>query len=180
MGTKQVHSMKRIGLVWLWAAAATAQVVPDHFIVELEGAPAARNAARRATVRQQQLEARRAVEQQGARVLLSVDTVANALVVHMPRSGAQRLAAMRGVVRVHPVLEYELLLDRALPLQRVPDAWTAIGGETNAGAGVKIAIIDTGIDPAHPGFQEPALALPAGFPRGRKEYTNNKIIVARS
>ena len=38
-------------------------------------------------------------------------------------------------------------MDRARARQ---GAWDFLGGETNAGAGVKIGVIDTGIDPAHP------------------------------
>ena len=38
------------------------------------------------------------------------------------------------------------------------EAWTAVGGEANAGAGVKVAIIDSGIDVTHPCFDD------AGYP----------------
>jgi len=53
----------------------------------------------------------------------------------------------------------------------------------NAGAGIKIGLLDTGIDQNHPAFQDPSLTPPAGFPKydaGNLAYTNNKVIVARS
>ena len=59
----------------------------------------------------------------------------------------------------------------------------ALGGVQNAGAGIKIAIIDTGIDPTHPAFQDASLAMPAGYPicSGTDcAFTSNKVIVARS
>ena len=71
-------------------------------------------------------------------------------------------------------------LDRAAELQKVSAAWSAVGGAANAGAGVKIGIIDSGIDQNHPGFQDSSLRPPAGFPKGETAYTNSKVIVARS
>jgi subtilisin family serine protease len=74
------------------------------------------------------------------------------------------------------------VLDHALPLHRVPDAWRQVGID-NAGAGVKIAIIDSGIDVDHAGFQDASLAIPDGFPRATDSdlaFTNHKVIVARS
>src|SRR6185437_5287211 len=62
----------------------------------------------------------------------------------------------------------------------------ALGGITNAGLGMKIGVLDSGIDQSHPAFQDASLPIPAGFPKctaGHPEdcaYTNNKVIVARS
>ena len=48
-------------------------------------------------------------------------------------------------------------LNAAVNLVHAPDAWSAVGGASNAGAGIKIGIIDTGIDQNHPGFQDSSL-----------------------
>ena len=64
-----------------------------------------------------------------------------------------------------------------------PAAWSTMGGIENAGAGLKIGILDTGIDIDHPAFSDPSLRAPPGFPKGRPEdlaFTNNKVIAARS
>jgi subtilisin family serine protease len=53
-----------------------------------------------------------------------------------------------------------------------------------AGAGVRIGIIDTGIDATHPAFVDPSIPMPEGFPRANRAsdlaYTSNRVIVARS
>ena len=52
-------------------------------------------------------------------------------------------------------------------------------------AGLKIGIIDTGIDQTHPSFQDALVTPPAGFPKCDTPadcvaFTNSKVIVARS
>ncbi len=184
--------MKRLWMLLLWAPLA-AQRVPDHYIVELSGEPAAvqmakqgRRAAddQRARVQAEQARVRQALKEAGAELLDAVDTVANALIVRLADDQASGLASLPGVRRVHPVREYRLLLDRALPLHGIPDAWVQAGGVDRAGAGMKIAFVDTGIDYNHAGFQDPSLEVPAGFPKVNREadksFTNNKVIVARN
>ncbi len=51
--------------------------------------------------------------------------------------------------------------------------------------GIKIAILDSGIDQNHPSLQYNTLTVPAGFPkcgtqRDCANFTNSKVIVARS
>src|SRR5260370_6721720 len=73
---------------------------------------------------------------------------------------------------------------RATQLMNAPAAWNALGGMQNAGAGMKIAILDTGIDQNHASFQDSSLKVPAGYPLCNvpncSSFTNNKVIVARS
>jgi len=64
-----------------------------------------------------------------------------------------------------------------LAIVRAPQAWASGGGVEKAGEGVKVAIIDTGIDVRHPCFAD------AGYPAqkqfGDTKFTNNKVLVAR-
>jgi subtilisin family serine protease len=55
-------------------------------------------------------------------------------------------------------------------------AWDQKGGKDGAGAGIKVAIIDTGIDITNPCFSDAGYAPQAQL--GDKKYTNNKVIVA--
>jgi minor extracellular serine protease Vpr len=176
-----------------------AQVVPGRYIVELDGDPPATLAAKRgnraqasdsefqaqvASLNRQQAAARQAIEQEGGEVWGSTQAVVNALLVRIAPEKAARLRALPGVRHVHEVRLYHRSLDHALPLVHVPEAWNQIGGQDQAGLGVKIAIIDTGIDSGHPAFQDTSLPMPDGFPKTNKDadlaYTNGRIIVARA
>jgi subtilisin family serine protease len=49
-----------------------------------------------------------------------------------------------------------------------------------AGQGVKIGIIDSGVDQSHPYFDPAGYSMPPGFPKGQAKFTNAKVIVARA
>jgi minor extracellular serine protease Vpr len=165
--------------------------MPGRYIVELAGRPAAVTAVSHAAmdsprraVRAEQARLRPLLERSGAHVLGSAETVANALVVSIADAQAARLSSLAGVARVHRVRMAKAYLDHALALHKVPDAWAAVGGPANAGAGVKIAILDSGIALDHPAFQGSPLPMPPGFPIANSArdlaFTSNKVIVARN
>jgi subtilisin family serine protease len=173
----------------LTAGIAAGQIVPGRYIVELSGAPVvarskASQATGRAAVQSQQSRVRAALAASAVSVTDSVETVANALFVTASEQQAAQIARTPGVVRVTPVKLYKKLLDRAVFLEKVSDAWAQIGGQGVAGSGVKIGIIDTGIDASHPGFSDGSLPMPDGFPKVNRDIdlgnTNNKVIVARN
>ena len=64
-----------------------------------------------------------------------------------------------------------------LDLIRAPQAWATGGGPANAGAGIKVAIIDSGIDATHPCFSDDGYAPQTQL--GDKKFTNDKVIVAK-
>ncbi|MGZ4356327.1 MAG: S8 family serine peptidase [Gaiellaceae bacterium] len=67
--------------------------------------------------------------------------------------------------------------DPDLALINAVQAWNAAGGAANAGAGVKVAIVDTGIDITHPCFSD--AGYPAQNQLGNRSFTNNKVVVAK-
>ncbi|HEX9051737.1 MAG TPA: S8 family serine peptidase [Anaeromyxobacter sp.] len=76
-------------------------------------------------------------------------------------------------------LYYPIALgDPDLDLIRASEAWAAAGGgPADAGAGVKVAILDTGIDITHPCFSDAGYAPQTQL--GDRTFTNNKVIVAK-
>jgi subtilisin family serine protease len=188
----------RLPFLVLISCVLAAAAVPNQYIVEMQGDPVAVHVARqpqrvgvhseaarlrKTQIHEQQRLVRAQVEASEAQVVRTLDTVANAFIVNIPDAKAANLASIPGVLRVHPVRKFKLALDHALPLHHVPEAWQQVG-IGNAGAGMKIAMIDTGIDAQHPGFQDPSLTVPAGFPLVNASsdvaFTNSKVIVARS
>jgi minor extracellular serine protease Vpr len=104
--------------------------------------------------------------------------VANGMAVVVPRSQLARLASLPGIERVYPSVRYRPQLDRGPQQIGAPALWG--GGLENAGQGMKIAIIDEGIDQTHPFFNPAGYAMPAGYPKGQTAYTTAKVIVARA
>lgn len=104
--------------------------------------------------------------------------VANGMAVLVPRAQLDRLASLPGVETVYPSVRYRTQLDRSSQQIGAPALWGP--GLENAGQGMKIAIIDEGIDQKHPFFSPAGYTMPAGFPKGQAAYTTAKVIVARA
>ena len=194
--------MKRAWVFFLWMPLFAAGTVPNRYIVEFSNEPVAERLLRtapraqakllfrspaalqhRALIRAEQSTARAALAQVQGKVLGTLENVSNALIVEIPDAQSGQLAGLPGVRNVYPVREFHLLLDHALALHNVPQAWSQIGRD-KAGAGIKIGLIDTGIEISRPGFQDSSLPIPSGFPVANNPddlaFTNHKVIVARS
>ncbi len=153
----------------------------EEYALILQDPPLARHIALRARVESAQRSLRRELESRKITVTGSAETLVNAVFVRIPRARAAELRSLAGVKHAIWLPPLKRNLNVAVNLVNVPGAWSALpGGMANAGAGVKIAIIDSGIDRTHPAFQDATLQPPAGFPRGNIAYTNGKIIAARS
>jgi uncharacterized protein (TIGR03437 family) len=114
-------------------------------------------------------------------VLGATQIVLNAVFVEATPETAAQLRAIPGVVGVVYMPPLKPDLNTAINLINAPAAWSLItGGTANAGAGIKIGIIDSGIDQNHPAFQDPSLTPLTGFPNNSTAYTNNKVVVARN
>jgi uncharacterized protein (TIGR03437 family) len=193
-----------LSLSWIVVVPARAQspqpapFIPNQYILLLEDAPVSARFASREQMRaaaavgyRQQVEAKQAamlteLASRNIRVLGSVSMLVNAIFVSAPASRVAEIQSIPGVIGVRPVRRFKKALNRATELMNAPAAWNAVGGMSNGGKGIKIAILDSGIDQTHPAFQDSTLTMPAGFPictTGHPEdcaYTTNKVIVARS
>ena len=106
-------------------------------------------------------------------------TVWNGFALLVPSDSLPELAKLPGVAALHPVREYFPTLDASNVAMGAPAFWSALGGDYQAGAGMKIGVIDTGVDFSNPMFSDASLSAPAGFPKGDATLANGKVIVAR-
>lgn len=172
-------------LIWILAGALTAQVVPGWFVVELTEAPAGRvRGVRRIRDAQNAVRAQIATRMRGrVEVKESTEVAMNSLIVRSDAEMAE-LAALPGVRRVWPVYQLNKELDRAVGLMQISKAWEMAGGADRAGAGMKIAILDTGLDLRHPAFQTESMTAPPEYPRATNDairgMLNGKVIVYRT
>jgi subtilisin family serine protease len=114
----------------------------------------------------------------GARVRWRFTVTFNGLAVVVPAGDIGRLTRVAGVARVWRSGRYHTKLDRSVPLIGAPALWGT--PPTTAGQGMKIAVIDEGVDQTHPFFNPAGFTLPAGFPKGNRAFTTAKVIAARA
>jgi len=98
------------------------------------------------------------------------------LTVRLPATALPKLLAVRGVDKVYPSLAYTMTMDRGPSVIHATDLEAATGDK---GQGMKIAIVDTGIDQTSPFLNPTGFSYPPGFPKGDTRYTTPKVIVAR-
>ena len=140
-------------------------------------APASVSYLRTLAAAQRTLQARIQRVIPGARARWHYGVVANGMAVVLPRSQLARLSGLAGAT-VWPSVTYHELLDRTPQLIGAPAVW----GPTlaTAGNGMKIGIIDDGLDQTHMFFDPTGFTYPAGFPKGNTAFTTPKVIVARA
>ncbi|MBD0337689.1 MAG: S8 family serine peptidase [Thermoleophilia bacterium] len=113
----------------------------------------------------------------GATVRWRYRIVLNGLAVAVPEERLGALARVRGVVGVLRSTRYSAATGGA-GSAAVPAAASAVlAGD---GDGIKIAILDDGLDQRHPFFDPAGYAYPAGFPKGNTAFTTRKVIAARA
>lgn len=177
----------------------SAQVIPGRYIVEFNTPPAAalmtprtrltpgtdpQIAARKAQIAAERVGTELRIRALGGTVTHRYDTLINGIAVTLSDSAAAELAQMPNVRGVYPVTRHRALLDHAAKVHRITDAVQSLAnGMADAGKGIKIGMLDTGIDVTHPAFQGFSTPIPDGYPKVSAETemanTNNKIIVAR-
>ncbi|HET7352658.1 MAG TPA: S8 family serine peptidase [Gaiellaceae bacterium] len=140
---------------------------------------------------QRTFTARLAVDVPSARVHWRYGVALDGVSVVLPSSELARLRAVPGAT-VWPTVTYHDLRDTthaaAVTATAQPNPGPTLIGATSlwgpslasAGQGIKIGIVDDGIDQAHSYFDASSFAYPVGFPKGDTAYTTPKVIVARA
>jgi subtilisin family serine protease len=153
---------------------------PIELVALLDGKPLAERPRARAEIEDEQasVAARIGAVVPGARIRWRYQLVLNGLAVVAPAGAAARIAAIPGVREVQRSVRYHRTLYQSPQVIGAPQVW----GPTlaTAGEGIKIGIIDDGVDQAHPFFSPAGFTMPAGYPKGNAAYTTAKVIVARS
>ncbi|HZT16670.1 MAG TPA: S8 family serine peptidase [Gaiellaceae bacterium] len=123
----------------------------------------------------------------GARIRWRYRVVLDGFAIDLPRSEVGRLAQLPGVARLWPNLTYHSLSVTAVSARAVTQSPELIGADklwgptlATAGAGMKIGIIDDGIDATHPFFDPSGYTYPPGFPKGLRRDATPKVIVQRT
>ncbi|HSD77486.1 MAG TPA: S8 family serine peptidase, partial [Solirubrobacteraceae bacterium] len=118
---------------------------------------------------------RRAVP--GARISYHYRTVLDALAVGLRYRDLPRLLRVRAVRKVYPSARYHLDMNKSPSVIRADTFWASTGGR---GQGVKIGVVDDGVDQSNPFFDATGFSYPPGFPKGGRKWTTPKVIVARA
>src|SRR6266478_2075807 len=126
-----------------------------------------------------------------AKITSQYDISLNAVAVQLNGTSRDTIAGAPMVQQVEYNALYHPDLSESYKIINAAGAWTAAGGRSNAGAGIKIGDIDTGIDESHPFFDPSGFTYPAGFPKcdaadsathkadQNCEHVSPKVIVAK-
>jgi subtilisin family serine protease len=117
----------------------------------------------------------RAVPQ--ARIDRRFRIVLDGLTVTLPATKLPRLAGLSFVRKIYPSLAYHLETDTSPGVIGADELHAATGAK---GEGIKIGLVDDGVDATNPFLRPDGFRYPPGFPRGGRKWTTPKVIVARA
>ncbi len=136
-----------------------------------------RTRTRAVQVQTQQASLQTQIEAAGAQVTGRFLRVANAIRVRIPEGQLPRLAGLPGVKRVERARTYDRMLTSSVPFVGAPSVWSPAAGGAD-GRGIRIGIIDSGIDYTHADFggsgkvedftaNDPTRIEPGSFPTAK-------------
>ena len=118
------------------------------------------------------------------------DTAFNGMTVVVPRAQLDAIRRLPNVASVTETYELQPELDESRTLLGLQTLWQALpSSPLGAGAGVRVALIDSGVNAQHPFFNPAGFTAPAGYPKSQRvsggvrtnlpvaTYASNKVIV---
>jgi minor extracellular serine protease Vpr len=112
-----------------------------------------------------------------ARIGRRYQVVLDGFVVSLPVTKLPALARLSFVQKVYPSVRYHLATDTSPSVIGATELQTLTGAK---GDGIKIGIVDDGVDSTNPFLNPAGYSYPAGFPKGGRKWTTPKVIVARA
>jgi len=112
-----------------------------------------------------------------ARIGRRFQVVLDGLTVTLPATKLPRLAKLAFVHNVYPSLRYRRATDTSPSVIGADELHTLSGAR---GDGIKIGVVDDGVDNTNPFLDPTGFSYPVGFPRGGRPWTSPKVIVARA
>ena len=119
------------------------------------------------------------------------DTAFNGLTIVVPRDRIDAVRRLPHVVSVTETYQLEPELDESRSLLGLQTLWESLpSSPLGAGDGMRLALIDSGVNAQHPFFNPSGFTAPAGYPKAQRvaggvrtdlplaTYANNKVIVA--
>jgi len=92
---------------------------------------------------------------------------------------AATLATLPEVAEVYAEIAYEPALQASVAAISADALWPTLGGREDAGSGVTIAVLDSGIDATHPALDPTGWSYPTGLPKGDTRFTTAKVTASR-
>jgi minor extracellular serine protease Vpr len=104
----------------------------------------------------------------------------NGIGVKLNGATLKDISAGPGTMEAGFSTNYQKAMSTSTGLINAESVWNSLGGQANAGAGIKVGVIDSGVDQSHP-FLQPndGMYAPDGFPKGDTDFTSDKVIVAK-
>jgi hypothetical protein len=118
---------------------------------------------------------RRAIPQ--AKISWRYRIVLDGFTVSLPETKLPKLLGLGFLSHVYPSVRYTLALNKSPSIIGATQLEQATGA---SGAGIKIGVVDDGIDQTNQFFNPSGFSYPAGFPKGNTSFTTPKVIVARA
>jgi minor extracellular serine protease Vpr len=111
-----------------------------------------------------------------ARIGRTFQVVLDGLTVSLPATKLPDVARLSFVRKIYPSIRYHVATDTSPGVIGAP----ALEAESGAlGDGIKIGIVDDGVDATNPFLNPAGYTFPSGFPKGGLRWTTPKVIVAR-
>jgi minor extracellular serine protease Vpr len=111
-----------------------------------------------------------------ARIQEHYSILLDGFAVQIPAKSLPKLVRLTTIDRVYPSIAYFATMDRGPSVIHATDLAAATGDK---GQGVKIGVVDTGVNWQNPFLDPAGFSYPPGFPKGDTKATTPKVIVAK-